>query len=528
MAAKKEKEIKPVYETYEDYDSEDLYQYAGVDCLVTSGVLNKIFPKVVEKKSYKYYNGGVETKAHAPAIIEFMDKVEMPAHEFILDMEINGIKYDVDLNREQSRKISLELPELDEKIFTLYGDRFNPDSGKELAGILYGKLGFEPPSYTKKNEPSVDGDALSSLAKTHDLDWLRVLARRNNLASVDRTFFRNYVSDFVKSDGRVHPSYNMFGTSSFRISGTFPNLTQLPNAQTEDKLGYYIRQCFLPDDGHLFLCVDQSSAEVKILGALCKDPKLLKAIAEGKDFHSYSASQMHGIDYDEFVAYINYEGEDKDTLAVKKKYKALRQGAKALTFGILYGSSVRGIAHTLGITEPEATRLIAMYFKQFPLIEVYVNDSHKMALYNHYVMNNFGQCKREFGAMPIFKKTAVYNAALRNAQNVRVQSTASTTGLYAFTVLNDTVKPLGAKSLCTVFDSWECSVPYAKAAEVVEATFYTMEDRLVEEFEWLDLPIAVDVELGKNWGQMVAIHRGTTQKQIEALMLEKFQIDMAA
>lgn len=528
MAKAKEKEIKPVYETYEDFDEEDLYQYAGVDCLVTSGVLQKIFPKVVEKKSYKYSEGGTERVAHAPAIIEFMEKVEMPAHEFIIDMELNGIKYDVELNQRQSKKIALEIPEYDEKIFTLYGERFNPDSGKELVDILYNKLGFEPPSYTKKKEPSVDGDALNTLAKKHDLEWLRVLAFRNNLASVDRTFFRNYVNDFVKPDGRIHPSYNLFGTSSFRITGDSPNLTQLPNAQTESKLGYAIRQCYTVDPGYLFLCADQSSAEVKILGALCKDPGLLRAIQEGKDFHSYSATQMYGLDYDDFVIHLNYEGNDPELLAIKKKYKGMRQGSKALTFGILYGSSVKGIAYNLGITEAEASRLIAMYFKQFPLIEVYVNDAHKMALYNHYVMNTFGQSKREYGAMPIFKKTAVYNAALRNAQNVRVQSTASTTGLYAFTMLNETIKPMGGMSLCTVYDSVELQVPFKRAAEIVEATFYTMEDRLVEEFEWLDLPIAIDLELGPNWGEMVAIHRGTTQAEIEALMLEKFQINMAA
>ncbi len=325
----------PVYNTYEDYEPEDLYQYAGVDCLVTTGVLNKVFPQVVEKKNYRYYKNGEETISAAPAIIEFMDKVEMPAHEFILDMEINGIRYDVELNRKQSRQIAIELPTLEDKIFTLYGDRFNCDSGKELSSILYGKLGFEPPSYTKKKEPSVDGEALSALAKTHDLEWLKVLARRNNLASVDRTFFRNYIADFVKLDGRIHPNYNLFGTSSFRITGDKPNLTQLPNPQTEAKLGYAIRQCYIVDPGHLFLCADQSSAEVKILGALCKDPGLLRAIQEGKDFHAYSASQMHGIDYDEMVWHLDYEGDDATLLAVKKRFKGLRQGSKALTLNSL-------------------------------------------------------------------------------------------------------------------------------------------------------------------------------------------------
>lgn len=194
----------------------------------------------------------------------------------------------------------------------------------------------------------------------------------------------------------------------------------------------------------------------------------------------------------------------------------------------MYGSSVKGIAITLGITEAEATRLISMYFKEFPLIEVYVNDAHAMARYNHYVMNTFGQAKREYGAMDIFRKTAVYNAAFRNAQNVRVQSTASTTGLYAFSELNKIIKPMGGKSICTVYDSVELEVPFKKSAEIIEATFYAMEDKLVEDFDWLDLPIAIDCEIGPNWGQQVKVHRGITQIDLEKLMLDKFQIDMAA
>lgn len=515
------KEEAPKYYTYEDFPVEDLFLYAGVDCLATSGLLTKIFPRVVEQRPYTYSRGGQPVRGTAPAIIDFMHEMEMPAHEFIIDMEINGIKYDIKKNTEHREKIEKELPELEEQIFSMFGRKFNPDSGKELAKILYEELQFEPPSYTKKNEPSVDGDALASLAKTHNLEWLKVLARRNNLASVYRTFYKNYVNDFVKRDGRIHPSYNLFGTSSFRITGDKPNLTQLPNEVTENRLGYSIRECFIVDKGEFFLCADFSSAEVKVLGALCKDPKLLRAIAEGKDFHSYSASSMYGIPYDEFVTYLNYNGDDPEIKAVKSKYKTMRQGSKALTFGILYGSSVRGIAMTLGITESEANRLIALYFKEFPLIEVYVKDAHSMAMWNHYVMNTFGQSKQQFGAMGLFRKTAVYNAALRNAQNVRVQSTASSMGLYAFTQTNQAIKKLGGKSLCTVYDSVEISGPIERAAEIIEQVYYTMDDLPVKTFDWLDLPIGTDVEIGHNWGHMTKVRRGITQEEVNKILLPK-------
>ncbi len=505
----KSKEPGPIYRTYEDFPFEDLCTYAGLDCLATSGIMAKIFPKVAERRAYQYSEKGNLRLGHAPAILDFMEQVEMPAHEFILDMEIHGMLFDQDNCRAQCKKIEAELPVLEEEIYRLFGRRFNCDSGTELAKILYQELKFEPPSLTKSGQPSTDGDALASLADEHNLEWLKVLAKRNNLASVWRTFFRTYIEDFVKPDGRIHPSYNLFGTSSFRITGDTPNLTQLPNAQTESRVGYSVRRNFIVPPGYLFLCADFSSAEVKILGALCKDPKLLKAIEEGKDFHSYSASAMRGIPYDEFVAIV---GDKHNPL--NKQYKAYRQYAKALTFGILYGSSVRGIAHTLKITEDEANKLIALYFKEFPLIEVYVKDAHRMAQLNHRVLNSFGQAKQEFGAMNIFKNTAVYNASLRNAQNVRVQSTASTVGLAAFTELNRQIKPLGGFSLCTVYDSVELEIPIPRAAECIETVFRCMDDWPVQTYDWLDLPIGCDVEIGFNWENMAHVHRGMTQDQV--------------
>lgn len=334
MAVKKVKEVPKVYRTYEDYPFEDLCTYAGIDCLVTSQLLAKIFPLVAEQKAYTFSKSGQAVPGTAPAILDFMHSVEMPAHEFIIDMELNGLKYDVQKSRATRKLIEAELPELEERIFSLIGKKVNLDSGKDLGAFLYGELGFEPVSFTKHNEPSTDGDAILGLYKKHKLEWLSILARRNNLASVYRTFFQNYEADFVKPDGRIHPSYNLFGTSSFRITGDRPNLTQLPNEVTEKRLGYSIKENYIVDKGEFFLCADFSSAEVKILGALCKDPKLLQAIAEGKDFHSYSASSMYGIPYTDFIIGLEYKGEVPELVELRGKYKAMRQGSKALTFSM--------------------------------------------------------------------------------------------------------------------------------------------------------------------------------------------------
>jgi hypothetical protein len=147
-----------------------------------------------------------------------------------------------------------------------------------------------------------------------------------------------------------------------------------------------------------------------------------------------------------------------------------------------------------------------------------VDASHEMALNNQMVVTPFGQRKAEYGASPLFKGTAVYNGCLRNSQNVRVQGTTSSFGMACFAALNKAIKPLGAKSTCTVFDSVELEVPLVVAAEVLELAFYYLNDRPVEIFDWLTLPVGVDAEVSpSSWGQASHVNRGTTQAEIEAL-----------
>lgn len=462
---KEPKPPKPIFKTYEDFDYKDLLTYAGLDCIVTSSLMKTLFPALLEKTKYeipgKVEEGPDDAKRitpkiskdiiEAPTVLTSIVKYEMKAHEYILDLEINGMKYYTDLNADLDKRMTEEIATLEEKILPVTG-RINFNSGNDLRKLLYGKLGFTPPSVTKTNEASVDGDALLSLAgidpmsfkyeaQDPKLQWLADLAKMKDISSVHNTFVKTYVKDFVKRDGRIHPSYNLHGTSSFRITGSDPNLTQLPRP----KHGYNVRECFGVEEGNVFIAADWSSAEVKVLGAISKDPTLLDAIGKGYDFHSFSGSQLLGIPYDEFIAILN----DK-THPLNKQYKNSRQSAKALTFGILYGSSVNGIAMNLGVTKAEAERLIDLYFKTYPGVLKYVQDTHRMAEWNHFVFTPFGQRKQEYGTHSAFKYTAAFNAALRNSQNCRVQSTTSTAGLITFAAANDGIKTLSGKGICTV------------------------------------------------------------------------------
>lgn len=320
--------VRAIYKTYEDYPVEDLFLYAGFDCIVTSELGAKLMKDASINRPYTVYTGGgvTATETFGMSILESYERFTQPAFQFIVDIEMNGICYDVEGNKAMGAKMLAEVAELEKEIFDALGFRLNLDSGEALAKLLYVDMGFVVAARTKSGDPSTDGDALVALAKLHDLHWLKLVAKRKDIISVYRTFIENYVADFVKKDGRIHPSYNMHGTSSFRISGESPNLTQLPRA----KWGYNVRDLYIVPKGHVFIALDFSSAEVKVLGAISKDPMLLKAIEDGMDFHAFSASQMYGLDYNLVMEVLG-----DDTHPLYKDYKGRRQTAKTLTFSIL-------------------------------------------------------------------------------------------------------------------------------------------------------------------------------------------------
>jgi DNA polymerase-1 len=525
IAVNKTGKEKPVYKTYEDFNAEDLFLYAGLDCIATNTAIAKLMPRLLEEPVYYVPDKSGKPKAtYAKSIVDTNDEITKVCMEYILDMEINGLKYDIDKNRQIGERMVAEVKSLEERIFAneFIPKNINFDSGKEITDLLYNKLGLEPPFLTKSGEPATDGEALLTLAgldplnppkdyitKDPDKQFLAWLAKRKDINSSYNTFIKTYVEDFVKRDGRIHPNYNLHGTSGFRISGDNPNLTQLPRP----KHGYNIRECYTVDEGNVFIAFDFSSAEVKILGALCRDPGMLRAIEQGLDFHSFSASSMLKVPYDDFMAVLADKAHPKF-----KEYKGVRQTAKVLTFSILYGSSVGGIAMQLNVSKEDAQYYMDLYFNAYPGMKDFIEDAHRMAIWNQRVITPFGQRRQEYGTYPCFKGTAAYNAALRNSANVLVQSTTSTLGLITFAKLNEALKKIGGKAICTVYDSAEFEVPQSRVAEAIELCFYWLNDMPQQMFDFLTLPIGVEGEIGLNWGQCEVVHRGTTQAECDEII----------
>lgn len=228
---------KPVYTTYEDYDYEDLLTYAGIDTYGTSTVISRLFPQLVVRPEYRVKEGPSKVVAKkAPALIEVYENFTSLVFDFVCDLELSGINYDVAANRRLDKSMREEIGLLEDRIFSSIGKRINIDSADVLGGYLYGELGLEAPHKTKSGSDSTDGAALLTLAGLDTINpgdyitkdpakqFLADIAKRKNLASVHRGFISTYIEDYVQPDGRVHALYNQFGTSTFRLSSSEPNL----------------------------------------------------------------------------------------------------------------------------------------------------------------------------------------------------------------------------------------------------------------------------------------------------------------
>ena len=494
-------------ETYEDYDYDELNTYAGIDTIVTLDLLKALSPRLTTKLDYRVAEGKeiLKKKGIVPTVWSELINVKTLALEFTCDLKITGMYYDQVLSRQFHERMTKDMKDTQERINEAAGEEV-PLSGAAFHAWLYRKRRYPSVIKTTTGEEATSGDALKALAKEvpEDKDLLLDIKRFIDVRAMFNNFIHGYIEKFVKYDSRIHCDYLLNGTSSHRISSKNPNMLNMPRGY----YGYNLRDCYAATPGYSLLAFDFSSCEVKILAALSGDPNMIYACEQGYDFHSFSASMMMDITYEEFL-------ERKH----EKYYKDQRQFAKAVTFGILYGSSVGGIAMTLGITSVEAQRIIDSYFDKFPKVRDFINKCHQDAQLNLFVFSPFGQRKQEFGAHPAFKGSAVYNAALRNSQNVSIQGPASTFGLICFAMLNRDLKQRGiGRAVLTVYDSVEFEVKKGHEAEAIELAFYYLDDWPVENFEWLNFKVGSDGELGPTFGTLEEVHRGTTQDECNWIM----------
>lgn len=356
---------------------------------------------------------------------KLLDEVELPLSTVLAEMEITGVRIDVNTLDEAAKDLEGRLGGIEKAIFDLAGEEFNVGSPAKVGEILFDKLQLDPKAKkTKTGQYSTSEDVLEKLA--HKNPIIGKILEYRQLKKLLNTYLTALPAAINPATGKVHTVYNQTITATGRISSSSPNLQNIP---VREELGREIRRAFIADDGHLFFSADYSQIELRLVADFAGDETMLDAFRNNDDIHAITAARIYHKKLDEVTA-------DE------------RRHAKTANFGILYGISAFGLASRLGIPRTEAKGLIDNYFATFPTIQKYMSDAVESARENGYVSTRMGRKRR----LPDInsKNPVVRGYAERNAINAPIQGSAADIIKVAMVEIYRKMREEGLKSKMTM------------------------------------------------------------------------------
>ncbi|MFI4916155.1 MAG: DNA polymerase I [Phycisphaerales bacterium JB060] len=356
-----------------------------IKSLIGSGKNQKCFDEVPLELAgpYASEDADVSLRLHelmAPQIKsmglqELNDQVEVPLISVLAELEWNGIQVDPKELENQEQRLSGRIQELKDQIqdeaMASCGRTFEPDSPKQLAGILFNKpdaadpgLGIKPLKRGKTG-PSTDAEVLEKLAQdvTIESPLPQLILEYRQLTKLVNTYLVSLREEINPDTKRIHASFNQTVAATGRLSSSDPNLQNIP---IRSEVGREIRKAFVAPKGRVLIAGDYSQIELRILAHLSQDPALIAAFEAGEDIHRAVAAQIHGV-------------------APKDVTREQRDGAKMVNFGIIYGVTAYGLGRRLGIGNTEAGEIIEGYKKKFAGITTFLEECIEQARSKGYV-----------------------------------------------------------------------------------------------------------------------------------------------
>lgn len=401
---------------------------------------------------------------------ELFREVEMPLVPILARMEATGVAIDVAKLAELSEEFGRRLAELEEEIFRLAGEPFNINSPKQLATILFEKLHLKTGKKTKSGY-STDAEVLAALAEQHPIAGL-ILSYRE-LVKLKSTYVDVLPQLIYPATGRVHTTFNQAVTATGRLSSANPNLQNIPVRREE---GARIREAFVAGrPGWVLLSADYSQIELRVLAHVAADPVLIDAFRSGQDIHVRAASEVFGVPPEEVTP-------------------AMRNAAKAINFGIVYGISSFGLAKGTGITQEEARKYIDGYFARYQGVAEYKKTIVAFARERGYVTTMFG--RRRYLPGINGRNWPQRAFAERTALNTPIQGTAADIIKKAMLRADKAVRAarLPAYMILQVHDE----LVFEVREDAVEAAAKVIRDAM-ENAVSLRVPLIVGMECGPNW-----------------------------
>ncbi len=406
-----------------------------------------------------------------PAIKKLFEEVEMPLMQVLARMEANGVSLDCDLLRTMSRAINKQIDELADKIYQQAGFPFNIDSTKQLAEVLFDRLGLQS-IRQGKTQRSTDADVLEQLSGQHPI--VPLVLEYRQLVKLQNTYLDKLPLMINPRTQRLHASFNQTITATGRLSSSDPNLQNIP-VRTE--LGRQIRSAFVPADRThgCILSADYSQIELRLLAHFSRDAALLKAFSEDMDIHTFVASQIYGVEAGEVTS-------------------EMRGRAKAVNFGIIYGQGPYGLSQTIGISQAEAKRFIDDYYSRYPSIRKFMDGEIDKASKRGFAETILGRRRPITGLTS--KNFTVRSLAERLTVNTVIQGSAADLIKVAMVSIQRRIEKekMPIRMILQIHDELVFELPKTEADKHAEWIASEMNSALT-----LDVPLKVDVSIGASW-----------------------------
>ena len=400
--------------------------------------------------------------------LELFSNIEMKLSSVLASMEIEGVRVDTKVLDEMGENINKKLDELTSEIYNYAGEEFNIQSPKQLGEILFEKLEIPYPK-KKKTSYSTAREILDKIVDYHPI--VEKIIEHRTLNKIYTTYIVG-IKNCVKEDGKLHTIYTQTLTRTGRLSSIEPNLQNIPIRYKEGK---EIRKAFIPEENSVFLSSDYSQIELRMFAHMSGEQNLIDAFKHHLDIHTKTAMDIYHVSKDEVT-------------------KNMRRDAKAVNFGIIYGISSFGLAEDLGVDIKTAKKFLDNYLETFPGIKDYMDKVIKDAYETGYVktiMNRKRKIDELYNTNHMIKVQGE-----RMALNTPVQGSSADILKKAMIDIYNEFDRLNLKSkmILQVHDELIFNVKNDELEKVKEIVINFMENAYK-----LNVPLEVDVEIGKNW-----------------------------
>ena len=409
---------------------------------------------------------------HEEAVEELFSQIEMPLIYVLADMEAAGVTVDTQALKQSSLELTTQMNQWEAEIHELAGQTFNVNSTKQVGEILFDQLKLdEKAKKTKTGGYSTSEEVLEKLRDKHPIIG-KLLAYRQ-LKKLLSTYIDALPELIYPETGKIHTSFNQAVTATGRLSSTNPNLQNIP---VRDDLGREIRKAFTAENEQCtFFSADYSQIELRIMAHLSQDTHMIEAFRSGADIHAATAAKIYNLPVEEVTS-------------------DMRRKAKTANFGIIYGISVFGLAERLSISRGESKELIDGYFRTYPQVRAYMDESIRVAKEKGYVETIF---KRRRYLPDIHSHNAVVRGyAERNAINAPIQGSAADIIKVAMIRIHRRFAAEGLKSqmILQVHDELNFNV-YNEELERVKSIVLEEMEQAIQ----LQVPLIADCGEGRNW-----------------------------